>query len=532
MVAAAAHPSTLRAQTAESSVAFRNVSVIPMDRERIETGRTVLVRGDRIVAIGAAVDVSIPDDAMVVDGGGRFLLPGLTDAHVHIASTPWATAPPDFGVGPLYLASGITTVLNLGGTPTQLEWKRRVEAGELIGPTIYTSGMFINEPRVTTPEDVRREILDQARRGYDLIKFHELDGTTTGLSLLAYRTMIETARDAGLPLVGHAPVNLGLDVMLEAHQALAHVGALSNIYFLPIVSNLRLLALTAAAVAVPMAIAAGWGIAAMLGRRRPTGGRPPEYLSRIQTLTGSVTLAAILAVSCVAMVLPGAPLFESVVLRLVLTAAALFIAAATVLIVALTSRIVRDTSAPTFARVQASAVSIASAALAFVLTMFWVPVSWRSTDNGIDLLAKRVHDAGISVQTTLVVYESLRGPGNDYLRFTQKLTGALHRAGVTIVAGTDALGIPQVVHGTSLHRELELLVESGLTPYEAIRAATVSPAAFMRKDDEFGTVAVGKRADLLLAEANPLRDLSTLRNPAGVMVRGKWLTRERLKQMR
>jgi hypothetical protein len=509
-----------------------------MDRERVETDQTVLVRGDRIVAIGRAGEVSIPDDAMVVEGEDRFLMPGLTDAHVHIATTPWATARPDFGVAPLYLASGITTIVNLGGTPTQLEWKRRVESGEILGPTIYTSGMFINEPRVITADEVRREILDQAREGYDLIKFHELDGTTAGLSLPAYRMMIETARDAGLPLVGHAPVNLGLDVMLDAHQALAHVGALSNIYFLPMASNLRLLALTAAAVVVPMAVAAGWAVA-MLGRRlrtsrhsaRDPAARHSVYLSRIRTLTGSVTLAAVIAVACVAMVLPGAPLFESVGLRLLLTAAAVFIAAATVLLVALTAQIVRDTSTPALARVEASAVSIAGTALAFVLTMFWVPVSWRSTDSSIDRLATRVRDAGISVQSTLVVYETLRGPGNDYLRFTKKLTGALHRAGVPLIAGTDALGIPQVPHGSSLHRELELLTESGLTPYEAIRAATVSPAVFMQRDHEFGTIAVGRRADLLLVESNPLRDLSTLSVPAGVMVRGKWLTHERLKRL-
>ena len=73
------------ARAAEPPVAFRNVTVIPMDRERVETGQTVLVRDDRIVAIGAADEISIPDDATVVDGKGRFLLPGLTDAHVHIA---------------------------------------------------------------------------------------------------------------------------------------------------------------------------------------------------------------------------------------------------------------------------------------------------------------------------------------------------------------------------------------------------------------------------------------------------------------
>ena len=70
-------------------------------------------------------------------------------------------------------------------------------------------------------------------------------------------------------------------------------------------------------------------------------------------------------------------------------------------------------------------------------------------------------------------------PGYGYDQFMKKVTRALHRAGVPLIAGTDAMGLPLVAPGISLHRELELLVESGLTPYEAIRAATVAPAVFL-----------------------------------------------------
>jgi hypothetical protein len=73
---------------------------------------------------------------------------------------------PDFGDAPLYLAYGITTVVNLGGAPTQLEWRQRIATGDLLGPTIYTAGPFINEPRVRTPEEVQREVVTQARQGY------------------------------------------------------------------------------------------------------------------------------------------------------------------------------------------------------------------------------------------------------------------------------------------------------------------------------------------------------------------------------
>lgn len=138
-----------------AAVAIVNVNVIPMDRERVVAGQTVIVQGDRIVAVGATGEVPVPADATVIDGAGRYLLPGLTDAHVHLTTgMPWAPTRPDFGDATIYLAYGVTTVFNLGGTPTQLEWRRRIAAGELIGPAIYTAGAFVNEPRVTTPDDV------------------------------------------------------------------------------------------------------------------------------------------------------------------------------------------------------------------------------------------------------------------------------------------------------------------------------------------------------------------------------------------
>jgi imidazolonepropionase-like amidohydrolase len=119
-------------------------------------------------------------------------------------------------------------------------------------------------------------------------------------------------------------------------------------------------------------------------------------------------------------------------------------------------------------------------------------------------------------------------PGYAYHRFMKKVVGALHAAGVPLVAGTDAMGVPLVVPGASLHRELQLLIECGLTPYEALRAATVSPAAFLGKADEFGTVTAGKRADLLLVDEDPLHDLAHVKRPTGVMVRGRWMTRAAL----
>ena len=554
----------------DATVAFVDVSLIRMDRERVETGQTVLTRGDRITAIGARSAVTVPEDAIVIQGEGRYLTPGLTDAHVHLVGdgTRFGGGRPDFGDAPLYLAYGVTTVFNLRGTPEQLDWRRRIESGELVGPTIYTSGQYVNEPRVNSPDEVRTEVIAQARDGYDLIKFHEIrpgadrSGTSTGLSLPAYLTMNETAREAGLPLLGHAPVNLGLDALLQARQSLAHVGMLTNIHFLPAVSNFEFFVVTGVALLILMVVVIAWGVATVVARRGREAARQPPAVSRLRALTGWVLAGSLVAAGCAALFLPGGPLFDSLALRVVFTALGVLISAATVALVLVAIGVWRDSSASRFARLQGVLASLAGFGFMYAALMFWIPVAWRSNDTGIERLAERLADTGIWIQTSMVVYDAVGGPGRpvlvddpamEYLQeevrarwlripqrvpswyrypdFTKKVVGALHRAGVPLMAGTDAMGFPLITPGSSLHRELQLLVESGLTPYQAVRAATVVPASFLGKEGEFGTIAIGRRADLLLVEDNPFENIGHLRSPVGVMVRGKWISRSQLEQM-
>ncbi|HSR50251.1 MAG TPA: amidohydrolase family protein [Acidobacteriota bacterium] len=94
---------------------------------------------------------------------------------------------------------------------------------------------------------------------------------------------------------------------------------------------------------------------------------------------------------------------------------------------------------------------------------------------------------------------------------------------------TDA-GFIAVIPGFSIHEELGLFVEAGLTPYQALRAATFKAASFAGALDEFGTLRQGRRADLLLLEANPLEDVAHVRQRAGVMVRGRWLSEAELQR--
>jgi imidazolonepropionase-like amidohydrolase len=563
-----APPSLLMAPT-EADLAFVDVNVLTMESSRARERQVVLVRGSRIVGLGPVGAIAVPAGATVIDGRGRYLVPGLTDAHVHLAGdgTRGGATRADFGDAPLYLAHGVTTVVNLGGGPAQLAWKRALEAGTLVGPTIYTSGRFLNEPVVNTPDEVEREIRAQVEAGYDLIKFHEIYSdetgflTTTGLSLEAYRRMNEVAGELGVPLVGHAPANLGIDVLLDARQALAHVGTLTSVYFLPLTAHRAWLALTLVAFVILLLVIAGSAVALLLRHRHRSRQAPPA-VRRTRRLTELAALSAGAAVVCAALALPGGPLFEWDSVRVAFVVLVLFMGAGAWM---LTRAVLRLNEEPGVSRATVAVGALSSmASIAFVIAsaVFWVPVVWRSSDAGITRVAERLAAERVPVQTTLVVYVAGSGrrsmrlrddvalqymrpdilarwravppmdpPGGGYVRFTQALAGALNRAGVPLMAGTDAMGYPFVVPGASLHHELRLLVASGLTPYEALRAATLAPAAFLGKTTEFGGIATAKRADLLLVDGNPLEDLSRLRRPEGVVVRGRWFTRADLDRM-
>jgi hypothetical protein len=120
---------------------------------------------------------------------------------------------------------------------------------------------------------------------------------------------------------------------------------------------------------------------------------------------------------------------------------------------------------------------------------------------------------------------------NKIRDFGLELTKALSDSGVMLLAGSDAGFDGGPVFGFSLHDELQLFVDAGLTRYQALETATRNPAVAMGELDEWGTIEAGKRADLVLLNANPLDDIGNTEQIAGVMVRGQWLTADDLQQM-
>ncbi len=191
-------------------------TVLPMDRPDPAASipdATVLLQGDRIVAVGPAADIVVPASARIVDVAGRWVLPGLVDAHVHVF---------DERDLPLFLAAGVTSVVNMSGSPRTLDWRRAVDEGGLVGPRLWTTGPMIDEvddPLFGTTEEVGSEA-DAARvvgahaaAGYDLVKLHG------DLEVGLYDAVADAAAAHHLRVVGHLSERVGLLHAMKRRQA-------------------------------------------------------------------------------------------------------------------------------------------------------------------------------------------------------------------------------------------------------------------------------------------------------------------------
>lgn len=414
-------------QAAEPVTAFVDVSVVPMDRERMLEHRTVIVRGSRIAEIGPADRVRVPDGAVRVDGRGKFLMPGVAEMHAHV---PGANDPAfQERVLFLYVANGVTTIRGMLGQAQHLELRARLARGEVLGPTLVTSGPSFNGNSAPTPEAAQRMVEEQKAAGYDFLKIHP------GLSRATFDAMAATATRVGIPFAGHVPLDVGLARALEARYAtIDHIDGYVE-------------ALAGLAPGQPSGFF-GMGVAEQADA------------SRLAGLVRATREAGV-------WVVPTETLMETVA---------------------------------SGERPEDLATRPGVDYLPSALLQGWMNTmrGWRTQGPPSPQAAEQ--------------FRALR----------RQLIRDLHAGGVGILLGSDA---PQVgnVPGFSIQRELATYVAAGLSPYEALRTGTVNVARFLHQEREFGTVEVGRRADLVLLEANPLEDIAGFGRQAGVMVRGRWL---------
>lgn len=406
------------------ATAFVDVNVVSMGSERILPRQTVVVRGGVIAEMGPSSRIRIPAGATVVPGAGKYLMPGLMDLHVHMAGPNEI----QHALLKLYVANGVTTILNARGAPEHLGLRAAIAKGDVFGPTLYTVGPYVNEPFVTTPDEVERAVVEQKRAGYDFIKMHG------ELSREAYARLNAVGRREGIRIIGHAPRTLGIEVVTEERQyALMHAEE-------------------------------------YLYDRNNTSRDFAQLEPRIPELARAAAAAGL-------WVMPNLTAFKSIAMQ----------------IINLDSMLARP-------------------------AMRFLPPAVRD-------------GWGPSTNPYVLRLGKDRGPGIlDRYAMLEKLVRGFKAAGVRMLIGTDALNTG-VVPGFSAHEELEDLVAAGLTPYEALRAATVNAAEFLSVGDRQGTVAVGQRADLLLLEQNPLSDVRNVSRRAGVVLRGRWMPEPELRAM-
>jgi hypothetical protein len=231
-------------QAPEQPLAFVDVSVVPMDREQVLDHQTVLIANGRITTVAASSAVRVPAGARRIDGRGKFLMPGLTDMHVHFtreALPPDGDAPRPNARGRLpgipasasaehelenrayslmYLANGVTTVRNMWGSRTILDLASAIASGRMLGPRVYSTGPVTdgNPPAwrtlrtVETPAEAEDAVRADKRDGYVAIKVYSL------LSKTAYDAIVVASRRNGLPVVGHVPTNVGVEGAIAARQ--------------------------------------------------------------------------------------------------------------------------------------------------------------------------------------------------------------------------------------------------------------------------------------------------------------------------
>jgi imidazolonepropionase-like amidohydrolase len=160
------------------------------------------------------------------------------------------------------------------------------------------------------------------------------------------------------------------------------------------------------------------------------------------------------------------------------------------------------------------------------------------TDFAKDERAKYVPEAWKNKTWRRFREEIAQGYGADDLAVRQKFVAKelevvrlLHRAGVPFLAGTDTPAGVYIFPGFSLHEELRRFVAAGFTPLEALQTATLNPAEFFGMQEQLGTVEKGKKADLVMLEANPLHDISNTQRIAAVLLNGRYYSSKDLQKM-
>jgi imidazolonepropionase-like amidohydrolase len=426
---------------AQCTLAITSVSVIDGSSPEARKDRTVTVSGNRIADVWPANAATTSHCARVIDGRGKFLIPGLWDMHVHTEIVGGRQ------ILSLYVANGVTGVRDMAGTLDTLRaWRGEITGGTLVGPRIMASGPYLEGGDIQIPHLLARNPAEGATAvdslvalGVDFVKVH---GRLTPATFYA---IARRAREKGIAFGGHVSQAVG-----SATASDSGIRSIEHLLGIP----------APCTPAESIALRPRFPVQSALGRCS-TQDLAPLYAKfvRNETWVTPTFTAAVEIARWPKRDLPGDSLAKYL---------------------------------PTAMR-------------QFVLDLFPMP----------DSIPPNADSVGRAMLTK---------------RMAQVAT--MHRAGVRILTGTDA-PLRNSPPGFGLHEEMMLLARGGMTPFEVIRAATWEPARFFRMLDSAGTIESGKLADLVLLDANPLKDIRNTRRISAVVANGRLFnSAERAKLLR
>lgn len=201
------------------TLALTHANVLPMTSDTVLVDHTLLIQGDRIVALGPSHEIAIPVGATIYDAKGQYLMPGLIDAHVHFFPNEW----PTFEESRLaYLRHGVMTVFNLWAPGNDVYYLTIRDRSQTAGlwPTVYTTGEALKTQRFASPDEAEAEVRKQVDAGIDMIKVYEPNRPETFARIHA------VAKTLGIATVGHVPDALGTPAVLRTGQMIAHMSEL------------------------------------------------------------------------------------------------------------------------------------------------------------------------------------------------------------------------------------------------------------------------------------------------------------------
>lgn len=443
----------------------RNVAVVDVVNGAILPGRDVVVRGGRIASIDTSSSASGQGGLVVVDGTGKFLIPGLWDMHIHSLKIS-----PQYN-HPLFIANGVTGVREMWGCTSLPDsfvacredierWRRGLLDHSHLAPRYIQRGSFAINGEGGVPaaapeffkarnkDEVEALVAHYAASGVDLLK------TYTDLSVAAYEALATEAPKHGLLLAGHLPVRVSLAQALAAGQNSIEHPRLFLFECYRGAAEFRALPDPAAAYTMAM-------------KARFIDEHDPERCTE---------LMAAMAAS--------------------------------------------DTWwTPTLQVLRMSALA-GDREFREDPRRRYIPFLLRAGIWGPDADREASHAA----------LESGRDVNTELYELALDNVRQAHAAGVRIVAGTDA-GDTYVFPGFAIHDEFAELVRAGLAPIDALRSATIDAALFSGKDRDYGSIEVGKVADMLLLDADPLTDIRNTGRIAGLFFNGQYLDRGALDEL-